>query len=548
MNRRDLLKYGLSSLVASQFPFPLKGLGNQAWAGILNAGATASPLLAFSGEFSASKFMGDNEDMPHEILWDKLGFLKKHGGLPAPSTNVDLVVIGGGMAGLIAAYRAPQKNILVLEQDPRFGGNSKGETYKSASGSTHSFSQGAAYICKPEAGDAGDTLLKELGLQNSGRVEVGAPYLLGELLQEDVWAGKAKPSALRDLKRVEAKLREIFETDFPDIPLSGDATLDSKTRALDAITFETWLKKEFGELDPFVLEYLQMYSWSSFDASISELSAAQALNFVAGEVDGVFALPGGNAAITQKLYAALIQRHGVDAIRSNSFVLDVKVLKDRVRVSTFENGKITTIDAKQAIFAAPKFLARTMFDEVPEALARSFGQISYRSYLVANVSLNAANFTPPHYDIFRMEGTAAEAPSAMKPSPRPYTDAVMADWAKGGSVSNPVITIYRPLPADGARQFLFADTAFEKHKSYVKDGLAPLLKSLGLNENSIEGIRMSRWGHAVPLARRGFIADGHASTIESAYGNRLQFIGQDTWVNAAFETALATAERAIVNL
>ncbi len=549
MNRRELLKFGAASLVASQLPLSLRGAGNQAWAGVMNAGNSDSPLVAFSGEFANAKWMGDNEDMPHEILWNKAGFISKLGGLPKPTLSTDLIVIGGGLSGLIAAYRASHKDVIVLEQDPRFGGNSKGEIFK-AEGGARMFSQGAAYICKPEPGDASDQLLKDLSLNNAGRVEVGAPYLLGSLLNDDLWTSTAKSSAIQDLRRVESRLREIFETEFPDIPLSGDKALDEKTRALDSISFEVWLKKEFGELDPFVLEYLQMYAWSSFDASIEELSAAQALNFIAGEVDGVFALPGGNASIAQRLYAALVARYGRDAVRANSFVVDVKVLSDRVIVSTFENGKIVTIEAKQALFAAPKFLAKTLIDDLAPALAKSFGDLVYRSYLVANVRLktNGVSITPPHYDVFRLESAPADAPSAMKPSSRPYTDVVFADWAKAQSVADPILTVYRPLPADGARQFLFAETAFDKHKAAVTAGLGPLLQSIGLSTNAIDSVRLSRWGHAVPLARKGYIASGNPQTIESAYGNRLQFIGQDVWANAAFETALATAERAVARL
>ncbi|RYZ68112.1 MAG: FAD-dependent oxidoreductase, partial [Proteobacteria bacterium] len=297
MNRRDLLKYGTASLIASQIPWPLRQFGNQAFAA--QNSANASPLASFSGSFGAGKFLGDNEAMPHEILWNKAGFLAKLGGIPKPSLSCDVVVIGGGIAGLLAAHRAPQRDVIVLEQDPRFGGNSKGEIFRGPNG-TNIMSQGAAYICKPEAGDSSDLLLKELGLK--GRVEEGAPYLLKNVLNDNVWANStAGARAKADLERVESKLRAIFETEFPEIPFSGNKALDQKTLTLDAITFEVWLKQEFGELDPFVLEYLQIYCWSSFNASISELSAAQALNFIAAEVDGVLALPGGNAAIAEGL-------------------------------------------------------------------------------------------------------------------------------------------------------------------------------------------------------------------------------------------------------
>lgn len=554
MNRRDLLKIGTASLIASQLPWPLRQLGNQAFAGVLttnpslsNAADAASPLLNFGGPFGAGKFLGDNEAMPHDILWNKVGFLAKLGGIPKPSLACDLVVVGGGIAGLLAAHRASQKDVILLEQDPRFGGNSKGEIYNGPRGK-NMMSQGAAYICKPEPGDSSDTLLKELGL--TGRVEEGAPYLLKSLLNDNVWAGsEVGAKAQKDLARVEAKLREIFETEFPEIPFSRDAQLTQKTLKLDQLNFEQWLKSEFGELDPFVLEYLQIYCWSSFNASTSELSAAQALNFIAAEVDGVLALPGGNAAIAEGLYRAILAKRGESALRANSFVVDIKVLNDRVQVCTFESGKLITIEAKNAIFAAPKFFAKTVIDGLPSPLEKAFASIPYRAYLVANVQLKSP-LVAPHYDVFSLEGSFPDAPTALRPSPRAYTDAVFADWAGAAAqmIENPVLTVYRPLPTDGARQFLFSETALEKHSKIIAEGLGPMLRALGLSTAALGEMRMSRWGHAVPVARQGLLASGVPQTIEAAFGTRLQFVGQDVWANPAFETAVTTTERALENL
>ncbi|MHA4750850.1 hypothetical protein ACX0FG_16205, partial [Enterococcus faecium] len=46
-------------------------------------------------------------------------------------------------------------------------------------------------------------------------------------------------------------------------------------RSVDHLNFEQWLAKEFGDVHKHLLEYFQLYGWSSFCGSTDELSAYQ---------------------------------------------------------------------------------------------------------------------------------------------------------------------------------------------------------------------------------------------------------------------------------
>ncbi|MEK7356493.1 MAG: FAD-dependent oxidoreductase [Bdellovibrionota bacterium] len=533
MNRRDLLKTTAAGFVLSQFPSPLSN-----WAHAQSI-TDSSPLAKISGPFATAKFNGDNEDIPHDLLWNRDGFLSRMGGIPRATESCDLIVIGGGIAGLAAAYEARGRDIVILEQADRFGGNAKGERFAKSA-----YSMGAAYMCPPDEGDPLEVLLKDLGLDKAIRTETGAPVFMNGTYLDDVFQAGVTAKAKADLARVQVKLRDIFENSFPEIPLAADAAEAKAVKALDQLTFEAWLQEEFGALDPLVLEFIQLYCWSSFNGSIDELSAAQALNFLAAEVDGVMALPGGNAAVTDALYRRLAKDPTV-SLRASSFVVDVDVRGDRVLVCTFENKKLRTIEAKHAIFAAPKFLLEKVMPLAPQALLKAASEITYRAYLVANVSLKKPA-PADHYDVFCLEGTVPPAPAAMRQSDRAFTDFISGDWATSASTSESLIlTVYRPLPFDGARQFLFHPGAHDKHRDIVLEGLEPVLKPWGLTRQDIEGIRMSRWGHAVPVAQKGFASSVHPMVFETGIGGRLFFAGQDIWANPAIETALETAKRAV---
>ncbi len=503
-----------------------------------------SPIQVLSADqFASLDFNGDNINRPHDILWNLDGYIKKKGGIPLPTEKRKVVVVGGGMSGLIAGWSLRDLNPLILEQDPNFGGNSKGETYGDAT-----YSIGAAYVTIPDEGSDIENFFKELGLMDELKHETSEEtrFTYKKNLMGDFWKGVTDPKNAQDFIRVEAELRRIYDEAYPDIPWTTDSAISKEEYLyLDTITFEKWLENKFGKVHPHIMEYFQLYCWSSFNGSIEELSALQVLNFVASEVDGILTLPGGNAAITQRMFEKLEEGTTANSLRAQAFVLKVDKKSNGSVWITYEDGLgvIKTVEAEACIVASPKFVAKLIVPGLPEAQIKLMDDLNFRGYLVANAIFKKP-FKSAGFDVYCFEGEMPEAPMAMKQSKRAFSDVCFGTWAQDDKTQNGVMTVYKSLPFDGARQFLFNPAAHDKHKGLISEELKNFSKTVGVDWNDLKGMRMTRWGHSIPVADKGLIESGYLEKMCKPFGGKIFFANQDNWANPAFECSFAAATEA----
>lgn len=509
------------------------------------ANPPANPILPISEAFSRD-FNGDDISKPHDILWNRDGYIAKKGGIPTVSETVPLVVVGGGVSGLSAAYLLRDLKPVILEQAPQFGGNSKGESL----GPT-TFAIGAAYLVKPDENSDIENLLKELFLETSLREEKSEDMsvFFSKKINKPFWEGATDPEAAHEFLRVRDIFKNILENQYPDIPyIDGSSISKELLYEWDSISFKQWMDKNLGPVHPHIEEYLQLYAWSSFCASLSEVSAAQMLNFITSEMDSILALPGGNAAITEKLYIRLQNEIGTQNLRSSCFVLDVAPNETGVRVIYEDSqGKLKAIQARSCIFASPKFVGARVITGLPAEQLKAMGEINYRAYIVANVILKN-KIQSPTYELYDLKGEIPEDPRAMNPGERKFTDICFGSWAAEPGTDRGVITVYKALPFDGARQFLFSPFAHEKNRKQIEGQIPEILQALQLKESDVAGIRMTRWGHALPVASTGALSSGLAETAARSLGDRVVFANQDNWLNPSFEAAFGAAQSAALEI
>jgi len=500
-------------------------------------------------------FNGDDLSRPHDILWNVPGYLEKKGGRPQPQEEFEIVVLGGGIAGLTCAYQLRDKKILILDQAPQMGGNAQGECYDDSL-----YSIGSAYINRPDPNSNIAALLEELGLLKKFRGESSTDttvFYKGRFSPE-YWKGATDPSAQDDFLKVQNKLKQIYETDYPEIPVSQSSgkklsrsrllASSSSIKQLDSLSFLEWCRQNFPDLHPHIMEYFQLYSWSSFAGSIDEISAAQMLNFLAAETGDIVAFPGGNAAITSTLIEKITQKIGVTNLRAGCMALDIQMDSQGVLV-TYENekGELNSVRSKKVIVSLPKFVARKIIPQLSADQSNAMAELTYRGYIVANIILDRS-IPSPCFDLYSLLGEYPESPTAMHPSPRPFSDLCFGSWAQHDQSKHSVLTVYHALPYEGARQFLFSPASHHKYLNKIKEGLPPLFKAMNIDSKNIIGLRLTRWGHALPLAEIGLLASKKLDLARSPIENKIYFANQDNWANPSVECAMESAFLAVRQL
>jgi protoporphyrinogen oxidase len=494
------------------------------------------PILKLEGAFGSVKYNGDDVRRPHQLLWDVEGYIRSKGGRPTTFRKEEVVVVGGGVSGLLSAYFLRDQKPVVLEQALQFGGNSKGESFEGSP-----FSIGAAYVTVPDEGSSIEAFFKELGLDKKWRHESEDEARVVFKGVKSLWKGETDPAALDSAKRVSEELKRIFDESYPEIPWKeGDPMKLEDLQAWDKKTAKDWLREVDPNIHPHVEEYFQLYCWSSFGASLEELSAAQFANFVAAETVGILALPGGNAAIASALVEKL--RAAKATLATNSIVLEVKNSENGVEVLYEDSsGALRLIHAKAAVMAAPKYVARAIVKGGGHDLEMLWKTVNYRAYLVVNVLLGQ-KAPSAGYDLFLLQGEVPEPPR-FGGKKRAWADVVFGSWASHDQDSRSVLTIYKPLPYEGAKSTIVDEGTHERFRLEAEKELPGLLKDLGIEGNKVEGVRITRWGHALPVAEVGALSNGMIDKLSAPIG-RIYFANQDNYLNPAFESAFSSAEAA----
>lgn len=539
MNRRD---FALSALATAT----LVMLPKRARAERLAPQVDMSPLRRETYFGPSQTIEGDSPDEAHEIFWNKDGYIAKKGGMPAVSAQYDVIIVGGGMAGLSAAYYLNGKKVLLLEGNPRLGGNSKSQVY----GKSYA-SEGAAYIAQNEDGDEIDQFLTSLNIKKNFRKvnHDGETVFLNGKTVPGFWQGATDPARADEFRFANEKLKSIYENAYPELPIWDNST-SARTyfNSLDNMSLSQWCERELKTNHPHIWEYISLYCWSSFSAAPSEISAAQGLNFLSSDMCGIQVLPGGNGIISQAIYENLRRRSNLTLL-SNSFAVDVRSVGGKA-VVCYKNADNTliTVTAKNCIVASNKLVMKKILHQPPAPQLKAMSDISYRAYLVANVYLKK-KIPSLDYDVFNLKGAMPQSEYQDSKS-RTIADVVFADWALNDVADKSVITLYLPLPYEMAQQYLFAPDLYNKYLTRVGHAITPILPSLGLSMSDVEGMRLVRYGHSMPVAHTKGVSSGMFERASSSIDGCIHFANQDNWGNPCFETSFGSAlgaVRAVLN-
>jgi hypothetical protein len=562
MDRRDFIRGGLSAVA-------LGALGNKgllanqrpsrscAASGALQISAT-TPLLEIpsspastvvDGIPFANWFFGDDYDNDH-IPFHFIPDYFNGGPPPEPAEEIDVAVVGGGLSGLASAYLLRRHNTVLFELRDRFGGNAMGETWHDID-----YSLGGAYFITPDPGSFLHHFYHELGLHRLIRINNPPdPMELNGVIRDDFWSGVgASPEERRAFRRYAEVVTDIWENHYPDIPLSKDPVEAARVRAWDTINFRQDLEQRMGmPLTPLLAAGVQSYFFSSFDAPMEDISAACGWNFLAAEEGGRWVLPGGNSRFVYELWRRLKDRENdvpsecrPHYLRGRCRVIDVRPRGERLQVTYYDASQnLRSVSARFVIMAGSKHIAKYVLYDLEHwdwDKLQAMNQLSTSAYLVANVLLHSP-IERDFYDCFLLgDGVHYPMSSADLEQNPIVTDMLRGDYTREQGPRS-VLTLYWPLSFATARFSLILNDPWRHYVDLLLPQLRRMLSLLDVPDSAVRQVRITRWGHAVPIPRPGYIANGIVETAHRPIGNNLYFVNQDNWALPAVENSVLDAK------
>jgi len=469
--------------------------------------------------------------------------------MPRASERVRVAVIGGGLSGLSTAYLLRRFDPVVFELRERFGGSAMGEVWEN-----EPYTLGGAYVITPDPGSDLHTFYHRLGLHQHLRVDEDplTVELNGKVLGDFLKGAGFKPEELPALEAYLGVVDRMANETYPDVPFAEPWML-----ALDQKTFKQDIEDQMGlPVPPLLAAAIQAYCYSSFGGGWEELSAASGWNFLAAEEFGRWVFPGGNAYMADRLWEELARldrrtpagcapRH----VRGGCRAVDVRMAPGGLVQVTYKDrdGRFRAIEAERVVVACSKHIAKYILHDLErlDPAKRAAMDIEYRAYVVANVLLDRV-VERDFYDIFLLRdgnfphdvGEATEYFHATDVLDGSFTPTHLppAPGVRG------VLTFYWPLSYPTGRFELILHEPFQRFAEALTAQLREeTLPTLGVPESAVREIRLTRWGHAMPLAEPGFIASGKPLELLRPFEGRVYFVNQDNWALPAVENCLFDA-------
>ena len=522
----------------------------------LAAGCSAnSPRRELTGEI-----VGASAERGHQVRRDAPVDLP-----PGALRKVGVVIVGGGIAGLSAAWRllaAAYHDFVLLELEAEVGG-----TARAGSSAVTSYPWGAHYLPAPLGENRPlVALLDEMGVVE-GQTATGEPVFAEQHLcrdpdqrlfidgawHEDLISPATSTSEQwsewkRFLKEVDgwvswrdAQGRRAFS-----IPADTGSD-DAEVVALDRLTMANWLD-EHGFHLPRVRWIIDYACRDDYGATVEQTSAWAGLFYFAARVSApgapaqpLLTWPEGNGRLVSHL-----RTKAADKIRTGVVALEIAPAgpENPARVATGPDavgvrvvGRDAATDqllgwqAERVIFAAPQFVAPHVVLGYRQARGAFAAEFTYGAWLVANLHL---------HDRTKDKGFALAWDNVLYGSPG--LGYVVATHQSGRDYGPTVLTYYFPFCDDNpalARQRLYAMTWSDCAELVLSDleRAHPDLRSV------VDRLDVMRWGHAMVRPRPGFRFGAARQVCQQPFGS-VHFAHSDLSGLSLFEEAFHHGNRA----
>lgn len=432
-------------------------------------------------------------------------------------TDVPVVIVGGGVAGLTAAWRLKNSGfedfaLIELEKAP-------GGTSRSGSNSQVSFPWGAHYIPAPmKQNTALISLLDEMavieGKDNEGEPVIAEQFLCrdpeeriffkgrwyeglylhaGASAEDEQQMAKFNAEVNRWVLWRDAKGRRAFT-----LPVSACSD-DAEVTALDSISMGEWMNQR-GLVSPRLHWWVNYACRDDYGMTVNQTSAWAGLFYFCARVlkpgvesQSLITWPEGNGRLVNHLFEKTNSH-----IQLDRAVVEINPVQDRIEILTLDsNGRTPRgYRTRFVIFAAPQFVARYVIRPYRENPPAHIAEFQFGSWMVANLTLkdrpklSSARDFPLAWDNVLYESESLGY--------------VVATHQRGIDRGPTVFTYYYPLCDENARaaRMRLLETDW---RGWADVALTDLSRAHTDIRDLAERLDVMRWGHAMIRPRTGFM-------------------------------------------
>jgi hypothetical protein len=374
-------------------------------------GASAATMAGCSKQQTSQvqgELLGPDSDSGHRLRDSSL-----QPGSIQDWREIPVVIVGGGIAGLSAAWRLKRKgfeDFALLELEAKLGGTSRSDS----SGSFH-YPWGAHYITTPLPTNK-DLIefLIEMGVvqkvSNDGTPIVAEEYLCREpeerIFVDGHWHEGLFPQTIANKDDLDqyaafneqiqywANERDVQGRRFFDLPIANCSD-DPRGQELDRISMLDWLGQQ-GWNSPILRWFVDYACRDDYGLSIDRTSAWAGILYFAARLKNkdhsmqdVITWPAGNGQVVEYLSQQIPQH-----IRKRFMVTRIHPSDQSSRGATCEligldldKNSWSGYRTKRVIWAGPQFVASRVIDRFRNGNTNTPTPFRYGWWLVANVHL-----------------------------------------------------------------------------------------------------------------------------------------------------------------
>jgi len=485
----------------------------------------------------------------------------------------DLIVVGGGLSGLSAAYyfqkaTGGSKRCLILENHAMFGGHCKQNEFV-VDGYRLMGPQASNDFGVPRAGSGNqmDELFTELNIPREYAWAEWNPKLEALRIARDNYSHMDGISDTQvDVGYCFGGkwLHNIFANDLAGAPFSDAVKRDlmkwrtttggseQVQRHLDSITYQQYIEGELGlspEVTKFATPVVGLICGASPDAVCAR--AAHTLVRPFNTRPGI-SFPGGNTTFARHLVKALIpdtmlgpagfasvltssvdfktldRKDQPTRIRLNATVVRIEERNGGVAVTYEYGGKLYRSEGRTAVAASAGWNNRRTIANLPEKVRAAYDEFQYAPALSVNVALRNWKF------LYKLRAPAVRYfEGGFGWSCNIRQSMVAGTFAPPLDPEKPIVlTFYsgvydagKPAKEQGevGRKRLLA-TSYAEYERQILGQMKFLFEDAGFRApRDVAGIVLNRWGHARVLQPPGFYygVNGKASprqVVEAGFG------------------------------